>query len=110
MSYERDTIRRMHGYSWGEQPDSDDVVKLNTNENPYPPSPAVGDALKAFDVRSLQRYTQPTADRFRLLAAKHFVIAPENLIVTNGGDELLRMAFTTFLDPSAPFGKTEQTC
>lgn len=107
MNYERDTIRRMHGYSWGEQPNSDDVVKLNTNESPYPPSPAVGVALKAFDVRTLRRYPQPTADRFRLLAAEHFGIAPENLIATNGGDELLRMAFTTFLDANDAFGTTD---
>ena len=107
MSYERDTIRRMHGYSWGEQPSSDDVVKLNTNENPYPPSPAVSAALKAFDARTLRRYPQPTADRFRALVAHRYGIAPEQLIVTNGGDELLRMAFTTFLDANDAFGTTD---
>jgi len=106
MNYERDTIRRMHGYSWGEQPDNDDVLKLNTNENPYPPSPAVSAALKAFDARTLRRYPQPTADRFRKLVADRHGIAPEQLIVTNGGDELLRMAFTTFLDAGDAFGTT----
>ena len=107
MSYERDTIRRMHGYSWGEQPNTDDVVKLNTNENPYPPSPAVSAALRAFDARTLRRYPQPTADRFRSLVAGRFGIGRDQLIVTNGGDELLRMAFTTFLDAGDAFGTTD---
>ncbi len=70
MTYERDNILRMRGYTSGEQPDSDDVIKLNTNENPYPPSPAVEAALKTFDARALRRYPQPTADGFRALAAQ----------------------------------------
>ena len=107
MSYERDNIRRMHGYASGEQPDGDDVIKLNTNENPYPPSPAVEAALKSFDARSLRRYPQPTADRFRALAAERHGISIDRIIVTNGGDELLRMAFTTFLNGDDVFGTTD---
>jgi histidinol-phosphate aminotransferase len=97
MSYEREAIRRMQGYTWGEQPRDDDVIKLNTNENPYPPSPAVQRALAAFDVAVLRRYPEPTADGFRDLASSRFALTRDNVIVTNGGDELLRLAFTTFL-------------
>ncbi len=107
MSYERDTIRRMHGYTFGEQPDGDDVIKLNTNENPYPPSPAVAGALKSFDARVLRRYPPATADRFRALAAQRHGVAIEQLIVTNGGDELLRLAVTTFLDHGDVFGTSD---
>jgi len=107
MSYERDNIRRMQGYTYGEQPDAADVIKLNTNENPYPPSPAVGAALKSFDATALRRYPQPTADRFRALAAARHGVSIERVIVTNGGDELLRMAFTTFLDSGDVFGTTD---
>ena len=107
MSYERDTIRRMHGYTFGEQPDGPDVIKLNTNENPYPPSPAVDVALKNFDVAALRRYPQPTADRFRALAAQRHGVSIDQVIVTNGGDELLRLAFTTFLDSGDVFGTTD---
>ena len=107
MSYERDTIRRMRGYTFGEQPDADDVIKLNTNENPYPPSPAVDRALKSFDASALRRYPPPTADRFRALAAQRHGVATEQLIVTNGGDELLRLAVTTFLDRGDVFGTTD---
>ncbi len=107
MSYERDSIHRMHGYTWGEQPEGDDVIKLNTNENPYPPSPAVAAALQHFDTVSLRRYPQPTADRFRDLAATHHGISRDQIIVTNGGDELLRLAFTTFMDAGDVFGTTD---
>ena len=107
MSYERDNIRRMHGYTFGEQPDGDDVIKLNTNENPYAPSPAVDATLKTFDAAVLRRYPQPTADRFRALAAQRHGVSVDQVIVTNGGDELLRLAFTTFLDGGDTFGTTD---
>ncbi|HEY6598807.1 MAG TPA: histidinol-phosphate transaminase, partial [Pseudomonadales bacterium] len=107
MSYERETIRRMHGYTFGEQPDGDDAIKLNTNENPYPPSPAVDAALKRFDARVLRRYPPPTADRFRALAAERHGVSIDQLIVTNGGDELLRLAVTTFLDRGDVFGTAD---
>ena len=65
MRYERDNIRRMRAYEWGEQPDSTDVLKLNTNENPFPPGPKVRDAFARFDVAELRRYPQPTARPLR---------------------------------------------
>ncbi len=103
MSYERAAIARMQGYSWGEQPEDPRTIKLNTNENPYPPSPAVGQALAAFDPQQLRRYPNPTASKFRNLAAAHFGLQPAQVLATNGGDELLRLAFTTFLAPGQPF-------
>ena len=109
MNYERDNIRRMRGYASGEQPQGADVIKLNTNENPYPPSPAVGIALRDFDAATLRRYPQPTADRFRTLAAQRHGVSTDRIIVTNGGDELLRLAFTTFLDGGDVFGTTDPT-
>lgn len=107
MSYERESIRRMRGYTWGEQPNDRRTIKLNTNENPYPPSPAVAAALAAFDATELARYPQPTADAFRALVAERHGLAIENSLVTNGSDEALRLAFTTFLDPGAVFATTE---
>lgn len=99
MKYERDNIRAMQGYVSGEQPDRPDVIKLNTNENPYPPGPAVASALEAVRVESLRRYPPPTALKLReTLAALHGVDS-SNLIVTNGGDELLRLLLATFVEP-----------
>lgn len=107
MSYERDNIRRMRGYAYGEQPDDPDVVKLNTNENPYPPSPRVAEALAAFDAARLRRYPPPTAGPFRTLAADRLGLAPEQVLATNGGDEALRLAVTAFVDPGAAFAMAE---
>ena len=104
MTYERASIARMRGYAYGEQPDDADAVKLNTNENPYPPSPAVARALADFDAASLRRYPPATADTLCRSAAAAFGVAPENVVATNGGDEGLRLALTTFVDPGATFG------
>jgi histidinol-phosphate aminotransferase len=104
MSYERDNIRRMHAYEWGEQPGEDDVLKLNTNENPFPASPGVAEALRDIDVADLRRYPQPTADPLRAALADVHELKIENFVVTNGGDEALRLALTTFCEPGSPLG------
>jgi histidinol-phosphate aminotransferase len=107
MTYERDNIQRMAGYQWGEQPRDPRTIKLNTNENPYPPAPAIAEALARFDPAVLRTYPQPTADPLRdRLAALHGVDRHQ-IIVTHGGDEALRLAMTTFVDPGAAFGMAE---
>ena len=107
MTYERRNIHEMQGYTWGEQPQDDHTLKLNTNENPYPPSPAVQAALQGFDVARLRRYPPPLADSFRDAAAAVHGVSREHILVTHGGDELLRLAITTFLDPGVPLGVLE---
>lgn len=104
MTFERGNIRRMTGYAYGEQPDDASVIKLNTNENPLPPSPAVAKALAEFDAAGLRRYPPATAREFRLLAARRLGVDAEQIVVTNGGDEALRLAVTTFVDPGGGFG------
>jgi histidinol-phosphate aminotransferase len=98
MTLERPNIARMHGYTPGEQPDAATTIKLNTNENPYPPSPQVAAALAAIDIASLRRYPPPLATPFRQAASAYHGISPDNIVATNGGDELLRLAITTFVD------------
>jgi len=109
VSYERQRIHRMRGYTAGEQPLDATTIKLNTNENPYPPSPRVAEALARFDVASLRRYPQPTADALRDRIAARLQLAREQILITNGGDEGLRLAFTTFLEPGDAFGTTDVT-
>ena len=109
MTFERPNIERMQGYSYGEQPEDDQVVKLNTNENPYPPSPAVGEVLKQFEPHKLRRYPPALANDFRKSAAQLHKLNPENIIATRGGDELLRLLFTTFTDPGDIVAMTEPT-
>ena len=107
MSYERANIRRMTGYVYGEQPADPGVVKLNTNENPYPPSPAVAQALAAFDAATLRRYPPATAEPLRRQFARQLGLHVDEVVATNGGDEALRLALTTFVDPGATLGLTE---
>jgi histidinol-phosphate aminotransferase len=100
MPYERDNIRGLSPYVPGEQPQTDKVVKLNTNENPYPPARAVMDAIASVTADSLRRYPPPLATPFRLAAAEAHDLNPDQVIATNGGDELLRLAITVFCDPT----------
>ena len=107
MSHERASIRDMHGYAYGEQPSDARTIKLNTNENPYPPSPAVAAALADFDVAELRRYPSALATGLRARAAATHAVSVDNILATNGGDELLRLAVTTFIDPGGVLGTTE---
>lgn len=75
MSYERNNIRAMEGYTYGEQPSDKGVVKLNTNENPYPPSPLIQSALKNFDSDVLRRYPDPSASSLRKFVASRFDVS-----------------------------------
>jgi histidinol-phosphate aminotransferase len=105
MTYERESLRQLHGYTPGKQPTAGQpVVKLNTNENPYPPGAAVMAALTSVQGEALRRYPPPFADEFRAVAARIHGLAPEQVMAVNGGDELLRLAIHTFVEPGQPIG------
>ena len=106
MTYERDNIRAMQGYTSGEQPDDARTIKLNTNENPYPPAPGVSEALRAFDPIDLRRYPPATARPLRTQIAALHGLAENEVIATRGGDELLRLLITTFVEPGRAIGTT----
>src|SRR5438552_6671956 len=98
-NFVRSTVREMQGYTPGEQPGPGErVIKLNTNENPFPPSPRVMAAIWALDPERLRRYPSPMADEFRQVAARALGVTPEMILAGNGSDELLTMAVRTFLD------------
>src|SRR5579863_9655940 len=106
----RDSIRAVDGYVPGEQPDPGvRVVKLNTNENPYPPSPRVLEAIQAMEPRSLQRYPPPMADPFRAAAAKVLGIGEDWILAGNGSDDILTIATRTFLAPGDTLAYPEPT-
>lgn len=107
MNYERPGIRRMEGYTFGEQPAQAQVIKLNTNENPYPATAAVAAVLSTLKVEDLRRYPQPYANGFRDAAAQFHGVGRDNIMATNGGDELLRLAITTFVDAGQILGMAE---
>src|SRR6202789_1025364 len=88
----RPLVHKLHAYVPGEQPKIPGLIKLNTNENPYPPSPKVLAAIKAAADGRLRLYPNPTADALRARLAKFHRCAPEHFIVGNGSDELLALA------------------
>jgi histidinol-phosphate aminotransferase len=95
----RRTVRGMQGYVPGEQPRDRRYVKLNTNENPYPPSPQVIEALGDAIRDNLRLYPQPMADELRERAARLYRLKPENVLVGNGSDELLAILMRATVDP-----------
>ena len=102
MAYFRDNIVQAEGYVPGLQPAQADVVKLNTNENPYPPSPKVLEALAAVDGQMLRRYPPALGDGFRTAAAEVLGIPSDHILCTNGGDDLLTICFRAFCDQNRP--------
>ena len=80
----RSTVRALHGYVPGEQPaPGARVIKLNTNENPYPPSPRVMEAIRAVPAHALQRYPRPMADEFRSAAARVRGVGEDAILAGN---------------------------
>jgi histidinol-phosphate aminotransferase len=98
MNYVRDIIAEIEGYVPGEQPRDRRYVKLNTNENPYPPAAAVAEALQAFDAERLRLYPDPLATDLRQEAARAFGLTADWTIAGNGSDDLLTIAVRTFVD------------
>lgn len=96
----RAVIESMTAYTPGEQPGPGErVIKLNTNENPYPPSPRVMEAIRALDGEALRRYPNPMADGFRAVAARVHGVTPDMILAGNGSDEILAMVMRAFLGP-----------
>ena len=99
----RPLVRKLQPYVPGEQPRIKGLIKLNTNENPYPPAPAVLQATRAAVDGRLRLYPNPTSAALRERLAKLHHCQPENIIVGNGSDELLAMAVRAFVEPGHPY-------
>jgi len=96
--YWNSRVKNLSPYVPGEQPKGREFIKLNTNENPYPPSPAVIEAIhKAADDR-LRLYPDPECAEFREAAAARYGVRPENVFAGNGSDEILAFAFGAFFE------------
>jgi histidinol-phosphate aminotransferase len=98
-AYFRKNISALAGYVPGEQPRDPGIIKLNTNENPYAPSPRVFAALRKEIDRSLRLYPEPTADSLRAVAASVYRVKPENVMAGNGSDEILSIIMRCFVGP-----------
>lgn len=102
MSWE-DNVRRVTPYIPGEQPrDGNSVIKLNTNEMPYPPSPKVKEALAGFDYEKLRLYPAPDVAPLRDALAKREGVRGDEVFVGVGSDDVLSMAFLTFFNSDKP--------
>ncbi|MDD5726967.1 MAG: histidinol-phosphate transaminase [Victivallales bacterium] len=108
-SYFRPEIDAIAGYAPGEQPRMPDLLKLNTNENPYPPSPKVLAGLRQVDGERLRLYPDPNADRFCAAVAGLCGCQRENVIAANGSDDILTIAFRAFTDARRPAAFLEPT-
>ncbi|MCX6353335.1 MAG: histidinol-phosphate transaminase [Candidatus Aureabacteria bacterium] len=98
MGIFRSDIEKMKGYTPGEQPPpGTEYLKLNTNENPYPPSPRVKEAILE-EMERLRLYPEPMADRLRERISEIYQVPAENILAGNGSDELLTMVTRTFAD------------
>src|SRR5687768_10043810 len=93
----RPEIQRIAGYVPGEQPRAGKFIKLNTNENPYPCSPAVQRAIGAAIKTGLQRYPDPMATAFRARASELLGVPPEWILSGNGSDDILTIATRAFV-------------
>ena len=97
----RPLVRKLHPYVPGEQPRVKGLIKLNTNENPYPPSPRVLAATRAAVDGRLRLYPTPGADLLRQKLARLHRCRAENILVGNGSDEVLALAVRAFAEPGA---------
>ena len=96
-------IEAMTAYVPGEQPRDKAYIKLNTNENPYPPAPSVIAAMTAAEIEDLRLYSDPTAKVLKGKLAKLYGLAPENIYVGNGSDEVLYFLFRAYGQRGAAF-------
>ena len=96
----RPNVAQMTPYVPGEQPGPhEQVIKLNTNENPFPPSPRVLEAIRTVSAETLRRYPAPKSDAFRATAARVHGVPTDMVIAGNGSDEILAIVMRTFLGP-----------
>lgn len=95
-------IRRVVPYVSGEQPAGEGLIKLNTNENPYPPAPGVRKALREMDTDSLRKYPDPAASDLVGALAGHYGVGRDQVFVGVGSDDVIAMSFLTFFNSPRP--------
>lgn len=102
MSSWKDNLRTIDPYVPGEQPQLSDMIKLNTNENPYPPSPKVKEALEKFKLDTLRLYPDPDSSLLVNAIAKRYGVDDNQVFVGVGSDDVLAIAFMTFFNSKKP--------
>lgn len=95
-------IRRVAPYVPGEQPKSENLIKLNTNENPYPPAPGVRQALKEMDFDQFRKYPDPASSDLIKILSEYYQVEENEVFVGVGSDDVIAMAFMTFFYSEQP--------
>ncbi|WP_027858463.1 histidinol-phosphate transaminase [Marinobacterium jannaschii] len=100
--YWSDAIKRLTPYVPGEQPKETGITKLNTNENPYPPSAKAAEVINGFDTGRLRLYSDPDCSRLKDAIASYYAVERKNVFVGNGSDEVLAHTFSAFFRHPRP--------
>ena len=100
-------VRKLEAYTPGEQPRERRIIKLNTNENPYPPSPKCAQVLREFDLEKLRRYPDPAISELKKAIARLNHVSERNVFVGNGSDEVLSIAAKTFVENDEAIGSLD---
>lgn len=95
-------LRNIEPYVPGEQSKDKDIVKINANENPYPPSPKAAKVLKNFDTNKLRFYPSANSTKLKEAIAKYYKVDVSNVFVGNGSDDVLAVAFQSFFNSEKP--------
>ena len=95
-------LRNIEPYVPGEQSKDKDIVKINANENPYPPSPKAAEILKSFDTNKLRFYPSANSAKLKEAIAKYYKVDVSNVFVGNGSDDVLAVAFQSFFNSEKP--------
>lgn len=98
----KEYVRKVTPYTPGEQSSDSEIIKLNTNENPYPPSPLVSEALRDINMDDLRKYPDPSVLELREAIANRFKLLSENVFVGVGSDDVIAMAYLTFFNSDKP--------
>lgn len=102
MAEWENNVRKVVPYTPGEQPKESGIIKLNTNENPYPPSPAVKEALDELNYKDMRLYPAPDASELVNAIAEAYRVKPAEVFVGVGSDDVLSVAFQTFFNSDKP--------
>ena len=102
-------LRNIEPYVPGEQSKDKDIVKINANENPYPPSPKAVDVLKSFDTNKLRFYPSANSTKLKEAIAKYYKVDVSNVFVGNGSDDVLAVAFQSFFNSDKPIAYPDLT-
>ena len=102
-------LRNIEPYVPGEQSKDKDIVKINANENPYPPSPKAVELLKSFDTNKLRFYPSANSTKLKEAIAKYYKVDVSNVFVGNGSDDVLAVAFQSFFNSDKPIAYPDLT-